>query len=83
VPWYRITLELRDGSTKTGIRKIDSINIAWIKQDIRSKLKHTIGTFVLHEIKIEELEGTHPDVVALNLAGKSEVKFRHRSDPPH
>jgi hypothetical protein len=84
MPYVRITIHLRDGSTRSGARKFPEPTKL---EDIRMHSFHlaadALGRDAIHDVTVIELPADDPAVVALILGKQKKHPNIPRSDGTH
>jgi hypothetical protein len=84
MPYAHITIHLRDGTTRSGVR---SISGPLILEDVRKLAwrlsAETLGHQAIEDVTVKELPADDPAVVALIVSEKEKARTIPRSDGTH
>jgi hypothetical protein len=84
MPYVRIEIRLRDGTTRSGVR---SISDPLILEDVRKLAwrlsAESLGHQAVEDVTVKELPADDPAVVALIVSEKVKAKTIPRSDGVH
>jgi hypothetical protein len=78
MPWYLITINLRDGSKRTGARWMDFVDPENVRKRIWSQANEKIGRMNIDNIQWEEVNTDHPLVWAAQMRKSKENEEKER-----